>query len=106
MGYNSPIAGQEGHTVSGKLYLPHLFRTPVSGTLEAIMDTVRTGEANREFRGVNLITPSLPLTRSILKKVGVADKNDVGVLVLGEERWLSGKLWMNEACPHILSCCT
>ncbi|CAM9354513.1 unnamed protein product [Ectocarpus fasciculatus] len=40
VGYNSPIAGQEGHTVSGKLYLPHLFRTPVSGTLEAIMDTV------------------------------------------------------------------
>lgn len=41
VGYNSPIAGQEGHTVSAKLYLPHLFRTPVSGTLEAIMDTVR-----------------------------------------------------------------
>ncbi|CAB1106882.1 unnamed protein product [Ectocarpus sp. CCAP 1310/34] len=41
VGYNSPIAGQEGHTVSAKLYLPNLFRTPVSGTLEAIMDTVR-----------------------------------------------------------------
>lgn len=40
-GYNSPIAGQEGHTVSGKLFLPSLLRAPVSGTLEAIMDTVR-----------------------------------------------------------------
>lgn len=41
MGYNSPIAGQEGHTVSAKLFLPSLFRAPVTGTLEAIMDTVR-----------------------------------------------------------------
>lgn len=40
MGYNSPIAGQEGHTVSAKLFLPRLLRGPVSATLEAMMDTV------------------------------------------------------------------
>lgn len=52
MGYNSPIAGQEGHTVSAKLFLPSLFRAPVSGTLEAIMDTVREPERDRQTESV------------------------------------------------------
>ncbi|CAM9986418.1 unnamed protein product, partial [Scytosiphon promiscuus] len=47
MGYNSPIAGQEGHTVSSKLFLPSLLRTPFTGTLEAIMDTVRDQHGRR-----------------------------------------------------------
>ena len=50
MGYNSPIAGQEGHTVSAKLFLPSLFRAPVTGTLEAIMDTVRAKTAIHKAR--------------------------------------------------------
>eukprot|EP00752_Nemacystus_decipiens_P010481 g9338.t1 len=76
MGYNSPIAGQEGHTVSAKLFLPSLFRAPVTGTLEAIMDTVdltKFCSLLEHRRGVTATARTLDGKHALAAEMGLRD---------------------------------